>query len=305
MKNWKMNNRTKILSFLFCCATYLAMAQDSTKEEAPPRKSMVIVNYYAINNTVPYFKIETKNKIGKKFESIGGVEVTLYLGSETSPDALIAKVKTNDLGEAVTGIPGSLAPVWKSASAQTILAKATGSKNFDESEAELSITKARIELDTISDGETRTIQIKLLKQDGDHWNPAADVEMKVAVKRLGGDLVVGDEETYTTDSLGMIEAEFGRDSLPGDEKGNLILVAKIDENEELGNLAVEKTVPWGIAMKTTNDFDQRSLWATGNKAPVWLLFMAYSIMIGVWSVIIYLVFQMIRIKKLGTTNSVE
>jgi len=101
--------------------------------------------------------------------------------------------------------------------------------------------------------------------------------MKVAVKRLGGDLVVSEEETYTTDSLGMIEAEFGRDSLPGDEKGNLILVAKIDENEELGNLAVEKTVPWGIAMKTTNDFDQRSLWATGNKAPVWLLFMAYHL----------------------------
>ncbi len=297
-----MNNLTKILTFLICFSPVLTMAQDSTEAEVPAKKSIVILHYYAINNTVPYFKVETKNKIGKKFEPVKEVEISLYLGNEESPDALIAKLKTNAAGVAVTGIPGSLGSIWKSASGHSILAKAAGTKNFDESEVELSITKAKIELDTISDGETRSIQVKLLKQDGDSWIPATDVEMKVAVKRLGGDLLVSEEETYTTDSTGMIAAEFTRDSLPGDEKGNLVLVAKIDENEEFGNLYVEKTVPWGVALNATNDFEKRSLWATSNKAPVWLLIMAYSIMIGVWTVIIYLVFQMIRIKKLRKFN---
>jgi len=298
-----MNNLTKILSLIFFCSTYIVVAQDSTKEKTQARQSLVILNYYDLNNTVPYFKVQTKNKTGKKIEPVGNIDVSLYMGSEATSDALIAKVKTNPKGEAVTGIPASLASIWKSASKHSILAKAAATDKYDESEAQLSITKAKIEIDTISDGETRTIKVKLLNQDGDAWIPAKDVEIKVAIKRMGGDLMVGDKESYTTDSLGMVEAEFSRDSLPGDEKGNLVLVAKVDENEELGSLAFEKTVPWGVIPKTSNVFYNRSLWATGNKAPIWLIFMASSIMIGVWGVIIYLAFNLIKIKKLGTTET--
>lgn len=284
------------------CSPSLATGQDSTQKEAPVKKSLIILNYYSANNSAQYLKIETKNKLGKKFEPIGDVNVSLFLDSKDSLNEPFVKIRTNQKGEAVTGIPVSMASRWKSASEHTIQAKAEATKNYDESETELSISKAKIEMDTATDGDNKTIQIKILKQNGDIWQAAEGVEMKVDIRRLGGDLMAGEEETYTTDSTGNILVDFKRDSLPGDEKGNLILVAKVDDNENFGNLSLEKTVPWGVAKNMKNDFNKRSLWATGNKAPVWLLFMAFSIMLGVWSVIIYLIIILYKIKKLGTKN---
>ena len=135
---------------------------------------------------------------------------------------------------------------------------------------------------------------------GGDWVPAKDVEMKVGVARSGGILSAGDEETYTTDSTGTVNAEFKKDSLPGDQKGNIALVAKVEDNDQYGNLLVEKTVPWGVALKPEkNFFDQRTLWTAQFRTPLWLMFMAYSIVIGVWGTIIYLISQLFKIKKLG------
>ncbi len=132
------------------------------------------------------------------------------------------------------------------------------------------------------------------------WVPAKDVEMKVGVERNGSILSAGDKETYTTDSTGIVSVEFKRDSLPGDIKGNFILAAKVEDNDQFGNLLVEKTVPWGVTLKPDQSFfNQRTLWSTRFKTPLWLLFMAYSIVIGVWGTIIYLALQIVKIKKLG------
>lgn len=94
--------------------------------------------------------------------------------------------------------------------------------------------------------------------------------------------------------------EFKRDSLPGDVKGNFILAAKVEDNDQFGNLLVEKAIPWGVTLKPDQSFfNQRTLWSTRFKTPLWLLFMAYSIVIGVWGTIIYLILQIVKIKKLG------
>ncbi|MER3499590.1 MAG: hypothetical protein C4308_13655 [Chitinophagaceae bacterium] len=45
--------------------------------------------------------------------------------------------------------------------------------------------------------------------------------------------------------LGIATGEFKRDGLPGDAKGMITLVARVEDNEELGNLITEMPVPWG------------------------------------------------------------
>ena len=87
--------------------------------------------------------------------------------------------------------------------------------------------------------------------------------------------------------------------MPGDEKGNIILVASVEENDSYGNLAVEKQVPWGKVAATSKHFWHRTLWSTGNRAPLWLLAMASGIIIGIWGTIIYLVWQILKIRKMG------
>src|SRR6185436_20615217 len=122
----------------------------------------------------------------------------------------------------------------------------------------------KITIDTLADAEARTITVSVSALIGGEWVPAKDVEMKVGVARSGGSILsAGDEETYTTDSTGIVTAEFKRDSLPGDQKGNIILAAKVEDNDQYGNLLVEKAVPWGVALKPEkNFFDQRTLWTT-------------------------------------------
>jgi hypothetical protein len=64
------------------------------------------------------------------------------------------------------------------------------------------------------------------------------------ISRQASILSAGDEETYTTDSTGTVSAEFKKDSLPGDKQGNIVLAAKVEDNDQYGNLLVEKTVRW-------------------------------------------------------------
>jgi hypothetical protein len=96
-----------------------------------------------------------------------------------------------------------------------------------------------------------------------------------------------------------VTAEFKREALASGPKGELTLAAVVEENDALGSLSVEKTIPWGKYVAPVDNFDKRTLFATRQKSPVWLLFMAYSIIIAVWGVIIYLVRGVFRIKKIG------
>jgi hypothetical protein len=131
------------------------------------------------------------------------------------------------------------------------------------------------------------------------WTPVKAIDVKIAVKRLDADLNVAETPTYETDSLGVASADFKRDSLPGDSKGNLTLIAKVEDNDVYGNLSSEKIVPWGKSIKYYTEFDKRTLFARRGKSPLWLELLAYSIVIAVWGVLIYLFGQIKKLKQLG------
>jgi hypothetical protein len=192
-----------------------------------------------------------------------------------------------------------LKSIWDSTAQHVFIVK----QGEEEIISDYTITKAQILLDTATVDSVRSITVKVNKWENDGWSPAPDVEMKVGVKRIGGIISAGDEETYTTDSTGTVTVEMTKAGFPGDLKGNYILAARVEDNDSYGNLIAEKTVPWGTALKPDNSFfETRSLWSTRTRAPLWLLFMAYGIVISVWVTLVYLVILLIRIKKLGTTE---
>ncbi len=293
MKKLKINKYAfLLLQFLFFVVINKVSAQE--KEEA---EELVKLNYFTINNGVQYLILENSLKTGRKIEPLKNKVFQLYLNSNL-PENLIGKISTDKNGNAKSFLPLSLKTAWTESSKHTFIAVALGKE--DEIAAELAISKSKIKLDTLTTEGIRNVTVQVMQLTNSVWVPAADVEMKVGVQRLGGILSAGDEETYTTDSSGTASLEFTKDSLPGDQKGNLVLVAKIQDNDLYGNLIVEKTVPWGIVVKpNTSFFEQRTLWTTRFRTPIWLLIMAYSIFIGVWGTIIYLITQIVQIKKLG------
>jgi hypothetical protein len=292
---WMKKNKTIVLALaLFLAGSFAAPAQDSTKNEL-----IVNLSYFISNNKIPYLLVNTKTKVDKKFQPVKGITVNLYLDEEMA-DNSISKAVTDETGTAKAVIPPALKTVWDEMATHSFIAVSEPTKEFDETKTEISVTKTKITIDTISGSETRSVLVSVSALEGNEWVPAKDVEMRIGVARSASILNVSDEETYTTDSTGIATAEFKKDSLPGDQQGNIVLVAKVEDNDQYGNFDVEKSVPWGVAIKQDNNFfDQRTLWSTRFRTPLWLLFMAYSIVIGVWGTIIYLIFQIVRIKKAG------
>ena len=285
----------KYLLLCFFFAFLLLNKNLFAQEDSTPAKKIVKLHYYNVNNSMQYLVLESSLKKGKVFSPQQNKSYELYLDTGTAN--LVAKLKTDDNGHAKAFIPPSLKSAWDASSQHSFTVK----EGDDDVITDFVISKSKINIDTATTEGVKNITVSVMKAEKDKWIPAKDVEMKIGVERQGGSILsAGDAATYTTDSTGSVTVEFKKDKLPGDEQGNIILAAKAEDNEFFGTLSANKKVSWGIPfIVNKNFFDQRTLWSTRFKTPYWLLFMAYSIVIGVWGTIIYLVFQLIKIKKLS------
>jgi hypothetical protein len=286
----KLNYSKGILLLLFLCMLCTSV---TAQDDAEPQK-VVKLHYFCSNNSVQYLLLESMLKKGKVLTPQQNKAYEIYLDSTAN---LISKVKTDASGKAKSVIPPSLKAQWDSSAHHSFLVKA----GDEELISDYAITKAKIELDTATvDGvKNITATVKKLGTNNE-WLPVADVEMKVGIQRNGAILSAGDKPTYTTDSTGSVTVELQKLNIPGDLKGDYTIAAQVEDNDELGNLIVDKTVHWGVPQKIDNTFfDKRTLWSVRSKAPFWLLLLAYPIMIGVWGTLIYLIIQLFKIKKLG------
>ncbi len=289
----KLNHmRIKFMAGIVACL-FLLQATGVAQEDSVAPEPVIKLHYYNENNSLQYLVLESMLKSGKTLTPQINKRYDVYLSDST--ESLVAPLRTNNKGKATATIPSSLKTAWDVAAQHNFKVKDDGG----ETVAELAITKARVSIDTLNEDGTRNIVVTVQKRENDGWVPVSEVEMKVGVNRLLGILPGGDEETYTTDSSGTVTVPFTKEKLPGDTSGNILLAVEVMDNDELGNLKTVKEVPWGVATKPVNGFfEQRTLWSTRNRTPVWLMLMAYSIIAGVWGTLIYLVFQMVKIKKL-------
>lgn len=286
-----MKKFKNILISAFC----LLLVSQYLNAQSVKNDLLISLAYYNNNNQTQYLKATAKSKVNGKFQQVPNISLAFYI-DDNETKVLLGKATTDHSGNAVMQIKSVASEIWKSSASQSFSVSNQENKEFNASEAAVSIVKAKITLDTL---ENKSIVATLLELKDSVWMPVKEVDIKVAVKRMLGELNVGETATYTTDSLGVVTAEFARDSLPGDSKGNLVLIAKVDEHEIYGNLTAELIAPWGVKPSVHSDFNERSLFARKGLTPIWLEGLAYSIILLVWSIIIYLIFQIKKIIKLG------
>jgi hypothetical protein len=289
MRKLKHISLTTVLSAFFNMAVLAQAAKSELHLD---------LGYFNDNDRIQYLKGNAKTKVNGKFQPVPGVSLNFFITSE-DPAHLLGKAITNARGDAVLFIPPSAAEEWKKSPTQSFVTVSEPSSRFEEAKANIDITKARINVDTGSD---RQIIATLLEQKGTAWVPVKGVDLILAVKRMGGNLNVSGTPTYTTDSLGVASADFKQENLPGDATGNITLVARLDGSDAYGTITREKVVPWGVVTRFDPRFDRRTLYARRGYSPLWLGFIAYNITLAVWIVLIYLVFQVRKLKKLGTVT---
>jgi hypothetical protein len=121
------------------------------------------------------------------------------------------------------------------------------------------------------------------------------------VQRLFGLLPLPDNPE-TTDENGAITVDFPTD-LPGDAAGNLIIVARVEENDRYGNLEFRRKINWGVPLLIDPRLHARELWSSRANAPIYLIVLVNTILIGIWGVIAYIVYEVFQIKKIGKQGS--
>ena len=287
-----------LLIFAFIATGNKAAAQNDSAKPV----SIVSLHYFNINNSTQYLLLKSASKLGRVLTPQQGKTYEIYLDS-SAENNFIGKVTTNEQGIAKTIIPPSLATQWNTSPKHTFIVK----EGNEEVLSDYAITKAKISLDTSTVDGVKNIKASVMQlNEGNEWVPVPEVDVAIGIKRMNSILPAGDDPTYPTDSTGTATAELKKDSLPGDEKGNLVIAAKVEDNDIVGNLRVEETVPWGVRTEIDQSFfKQRTLWSTRFRTPFWLLFTVYAIVIGVWGTLIYMVFNLVKIGKIGKRTPVE
>jgi hypothetical protein len=253
------------------------------------------LGYFNKNGRIQFLQVTAKTKIDGKFKPVSGLPLQFFITDEQESHSL-GKSMTDEKGIAIIFIPPSAKEEWMKSETREFLVKTETTALYDSTVATTSITKSKIRIDT---GADKKIVATLLALKNGTWVPVSGVDMVLAVKRMGGDLLTDQNPTHTTDSLGQASVDFAIAGLAGDSAGNLTLIAKVEDNDLYGNLTSEKSVPWGVAASYVSDVNKRTLFARRGRSPIWLIFMTYSIGVAVWAVILYLAFQIWRIKKLG------
>lgn len=254
------------------------------------------IKYFNDYNITHHLLISAKSKIEGKFQQIPNIPVQVFISSDANKANLIGKGVTNAKGVLLINIPAVAQAEWLKSPNQNFIAVSPATQKFEEGRGELTITKAKIKIDTTAG---HIITAKLVALVDTTWTAIAAVDMVVGVKRLSSILNANETASYPTDSSGLVQAEFKRDSIPGDAKGNITIVAAVLDNDIYGNLNAEMVVPWGKYYTYESNFDHRTLFARRGHSPIWLALLAYTIVVAVWSVIIYLFFQIKQIQKIG------
>ena len=296
----KRNNYSiGLIAVVLCLMAFLVQAQDKAEKGT----IKIDLAYHQVNNDLPVIKVSAKTRKNKKFQPVEGVEISLFFNTETS-QGFLGRVETNTNGAASLSLPVRFKAQFDSLFSFKFIGTLIQNDSFQDQSTELEITKAKIELTLEDIDSARTIHAKVLAFQDTGWVAQPETEIKLVVRRLMSDLTATEEETLTTDKNGDAAAEFSL-NIPGDAQGNIIIGAKIDDHEMYGSLVSTKAAKWGVPLASDSfakSFAKRSLWATRDKTPLWLLIFPNLIIVTVWGIIFYLIVQINRIKKLGRTN---
>jgi len=152
---------------------------------------------------------------------------------------------------------------------------------------------ARIAISLSEQDSVRQVIAKLTNAD----TAVSGVDIHFYVKKSFGLLPLEGDFT-TTDKNGEASVDFPTD-LPGDKSGNLVVIARLEDDETLGNVETMKTVNWGIPVKAEQEVAIRSLSSSRENAPWPLAITVTSLVVLVWGIIFYILYQLVLIKKAG------
>lgn len=168
----------------------------------------------------------------------------------------------------------------------------------DDKQAEAEKGPATIKLKLVVEDSIKTCKAIITAGD----KPLEGIQVKFFVKRFFGSLpLIANGKSVSTDETGVASIKFPND-LPGDCNGTVVVSAKVEDDDNYGSFEAKDSIKWGTIVSVTaqeEEWNERSLVGSGNKAPVYLITTAGVIMIVVWGTLLYVIYSLVKIKKAG------
>ncbi len=175
-----------------------------------------------------------------------------------------------------------------------------GNDSIEPGEAQVKFQDINITMELRAQDSTKTVIVNCFTiNDKGVKVPAKDIPINFCVTRMFSNLKVGDA---TTDENGDCTFDFPAD-IVGDSVGNLMILARIDENEIYGNVQAEQASRWGVPTLHKIPIGYRALWT--QVAPTWMIVTLVILLLGVWGHYTYAIINISRIRKQGLPENAQ
>ncbi len=271
---------------------------DTTKTEEPAVEeeeesslispSLEFITVQKSNNTID-LKAALKAKVKGNFYVLPLIKISFVQVTETE-EKVLGFVITDRNGKAVFNVKADSLLTDKEGK---LLFKAVyaGNKQMEPAEEEVTIKRARLEIVPVKEDSLYSVTVKLIDVGSGKEIPVPETALGVFVHRSFNPLKLGEG---TTDENGEASVEIPN-NLPGDAKGNITLMARLDENEIYGNMEASVVQKWGVPVSDVIANQPRALWSS--HPPIWMLVTFILLMAIVWGHYIVIIYQLLRLRK--------
>jgi hypothetical protein len=268
---------------------------DTTKtavvaEEAPGliSPSLNLVSIQKGDNTVD-LSVAMKAKINGASMKLRLLKVSFFQVTDSAEQNLGFLI-TNGQGKALMNVK---ADALKPSPDGKLHFKAVfaGNKQMEPAEGEVTVSRARLSITPVKEDSVLKVNVKLVDVSTGAEKPVPETALGIYVKRWFKPQKIGEG---TTDANGEASVEVPA-NLPGDANGNIVLLAKIDENETYGNLETGVQQKWGTPVSDKLNELPRALWSS--HPPYWMMITFIILVSTVWGHYLAIIIQLFRLRK--------
>jgi hypothetical protein len=270
----------------------------SQQEDAERQKAFISMSHVNTDgNGTVHFKVYTK--VDRKRVPVQFAVVNLYF-NENSKLGMLGNITTDENGEGAVTLANKFQTLSDTLSGYAFIGSLMNDPRLEETIVELPVKPAKLSFTQYEEDSIRYVMALVQqKNDSGLWVPAEEVEVSFFIQRYFGLLPITEYPEYT-DENGEATIEFPG-GLKGDSLGTLTIVTKVNEHEEFGTYIASNQSQWGeptIVETETEDL----LSGSRQNAPLLLIIVANTIIIGVWVLILIIIGQLFRIKRLNNQN---
>ena len=260
-------------------------------QEVKKNRVRLKLDYIKVIEGDAYLDIKAFSKIDKQNVDVSDIAIRVF-NELNDEEIYLGEVMTDLKGESRFIIEDFKSLKPDSTNVYTLGISFKGNEHYKRTSKSVSFRDAEI-IASISTKDSIDYIAATLKDIGMD-SLLANHSLDVQVQRLFSPLKIG-EEFNNTDENGTILVPVDQ-SIPGID-GILTFEVVLNDNDDYGTVKAIINAPIGTSIIEESTYNQRTLWSPRNKTPIFILIFANLLILGIWGILFYLMYNLFKIAK--------